>query len=165
MDNDNARPALHGVGGWLGFFVFILGIVSPARMLFQASANIAEVEAAAHLLGPGAGTYVGFSWALIIISAAGSIFMAYRLLAVHRWSSVRIVIVGLWCLAVLPTLFDLALSAIMFPEFAGAAVPDTLLSIGKSCVSATLWTLYLTKSKRVVNTYIKDVSETERVFG
>ncbi len=165
MDNDNARPALHGVGGWLGFFIFILGIVSPVRMLFQANANIAEVKAAAHLLGPGAGTYTGISWAIVIASATGSVFMAYRLLAIHRWSSVVIVVMGLWCLAILPTLIDLTVSAIMFPEFAGAAVPDVLLSIGKSCISATVWTLYLAKSKRVANTYIKDVSEVRRIFG
>lgn len=165
MDNDNTRPGLHGVGGWLGLFVFILGIASPARMLFKASANLAEVKDAAHLLGPSTGTYVIFSWALVIVSAAGSVFMAYRLLAVHRWSSVVIVVMGLWCLAILPTLVDLAASAIMFPGFAGAAIPDALLSIGKSCISATIWTLYLAKSKRVASTYIKDVSETQRVFG
>jgi hypothetical protein len=165
MDNVNGRPDLHGVGGWLGFFVFILGIVSPARMFFQASANIAEVNAAAHLLGPGTGTYVTISWALIIASVAGSVFMAYRLLAVHRWSSVVIVVMGLWCLAILPTLGDLAVSAIMFPQFAGVAIPDALLSIAKSCISATIWTLYLAKSKRVANTYVKDVSETQRIFG
>lgn len=165
MDNDDARPHLHGVGGWLGFFIFILGIASPARMLFQASANLAEVNAAAHLLGPRTETYVAISWALIIVSVAGSVFMAYRLLAVHRWSSVVIVVMGLWCLAILPTLVDLAASAFMFPGFAGAAIPDALLSIGKSCISATIWTLYLAKSKRVANTYVKDVAETQRIFG
>ncbi|UKK85434.1 DUF2569 domain-containing protein [Sphingopyxis sp. BSN-002] len=165
MTDFTEEPQLKGVGGWLGFFVFILGIVSPARMLFQASANIAEVDAAAHLLGPGTGTYVAISWALIIVSVAGSVFMAYRLLAVHRWSSVVIGVIGLWCLAILPTLVDLAVSAIMFPKFAGAAVPEALLSIGKSCISATVWTLYLAKSKRVANTYAKDISETQRIFG
>ncbi len=165
MTNDNGQPPLHGIGGWLGFLIFVLGILSPARMLFRSYANVLEVKAAAHLLGPGTETYIMFNWALIILSVAASLFMAYRLLAVHRWSSVRIVILGLWCLALLPTLADLAISAIMFPAFASAAAPEILLPLGKSGISAIIWTSYLMKSKRVANTYTKDIPETLRIFG
>ena len=117
------------------------------------------------VLGPNASVYIQFSWALVAASAAGSIFLAYRLLAVHRWSSVRIVLIGLWCLASIPTLIDALVGSILFPKFVGAIVPEALWSAAKSSISATIWTAYLMKSKRVENTYIKDSDETQRIFG
>ncbi len=165
MTNDDSRPELHGVSGWLGFLVVVLGILSPARMLIHAVGNIREIAILGQMLGPNTSTYIPFSWGLVAVSAAGSIFLAYRLLAVHRWSSVGIVITGLWCLALLPSLIDAVVSSILFPEFAGAMIPEALSSAARSSISAALWTAYLVKSKRVANTYITDADETRRVFG
>lgn len=165
MSDDTDRSELQGVGGWLGFLVFVLGILSPARMLFQTIANIRETAIMGQVLGPNASIYIQFSWALVAASAAGSVFLAYRLLAVHRWSSVRIVLIGLWCLASIPTLIDALVGSILFPEFVGAIVSEALWSAAKSSISATIWTAYLMKSKRVANTYIKDNDETQHIFG
>lgn len=165
MSDDKDRSELQGVGGWLGFLVFVLGILSPARMLFQTIANIRETAIMGQVLGPNTSIYIQFTWALVAVSVAGSIFLAYRLLAVHRWSSVGIVIIGLWCLALLPTLIDAVTASILFPEIVGTMVLEALWSAAKSSISATIWTAYLMKSKRVANTYIKDSDETQRIFG
>ncbi|WP_137871256.1 DUF2569 family protein [Sphingopyxis sp. 2PD] len=165
MSDDKGQSKLQGVGGWLGFLVFILAILSPARMLFQTTANIRETAIMGQVLGPNTSTYIPFTWALVAASVIGSIFLAYRLLAIHRWSSVRIVVIGLWCLASIPTLIDAVVGSILFPEFGGPIVSEALWAAAKSSISATIWTAYLLKSKRVANTYIKDQDETQRIFG
>lgn len=159
------RRELRGVGGWLAFLVFILGIASPARILVQTSTNLEEVKAAANLLGPGTKTYVSISWAIAAAAAAGSIYLAYRLLSGERWSAVRVTIIGLWTLATVPILMDLVVSAILFPSITAHALGPAAIDLAKSSISATIWTAYLLKSKRVANTYIRDSDETQRIFG
>lgn len=156
---------LQGVGGWLAFLVFILGIASPARILVQTGANLEEVKAAANLLGPGTQTYVSLNWAIAAAAAAGSIYLAYRLLSGERWSAVRVTIIGLWTLATVPILMDLVASALLFPSITVHALAPAAIDLAKSSISATIWTAYLMKSKRVANTYVRDISDTERVFG
>lgn len=156
---------LQGIGGWLAFLIVILGLVTPLRIILMATVSNKEIMEVADLLGSGSETYVTFNWVVCALSALVSIAVAIRLANVHRWSSVKICIAGLWGMAVLPGLSDLAMSAILFPKLAGGALPDVALGIGQSSISATLWTAYLLRSKRVANTYIRDLSDTQRIFG
>lgn len=165
MASETTKPELKGVGGWLTFFIFILGIVSPTRMMLNAAYTIHDVRAAEQILGAGTATYITFFWCVVLLSVAVSLTLALLLLGRHRWSTVRIAIGGLWCLALLPTAADVIASMILFPGIAALGMPEILFSVGKSAISATLWTCYLLMSKRVANTYLKDVSETERIFG
>lgn len=150
---------LRGVGGWLGFLVFILAITTPIQILIETKAAVTHAAIMAQLLGPNVPTYVQFSWALAAASVVGAIYLAYRLVAVHRRSTVGIVIVGLWCLYLLPAAIDAVVTWLLFPKTAGSMLLDALGSSAKGVIWATIWTTYLKASKRVANTYGKDEAE------
>lgn len=162
MAEYQGQQELRGVGGWLGFLVFILGIATPIRILFETKAAVTHAAIMAQLLGPNVPTYVQFSWALAAICVVGALYLAYRLVAVHRWSTVGIVIVGLWCLYLLPAVIDAVVTSLLFSKVAGGMLVDALWSSAKAAIWATIWTTYLMASKRVANTYGKDEAEALR---
>ncbi|MDO9362833.1 MAG: DUF2569 family protein [Sphingopyxis sp.] len=150
---------LRGVGGWLGLLVFILGIATPIRTLIETKTAVTHAAIIGRLLGPNVPTYVQFSWALAATCVVGALYLTYRLVAVHRWSTIGIVIVGLWCLYLLPAVIDAVVTSLLFPKAAGGMLIDALWSSAKGAVWATIWTTYLMASKRVANTYAKDEAE------
>ncbi|HET6526627.1 DUF2569 family protein [Sphingopyxis sp.] len=159
MEDNSAREKLVGVGGWLAFLVFLLLIVCPILLLLRAMANVREAAMLNEVLfGPNTQSYISSSWILGFVAAAVSIFLAYRLIAARRWSSIRIAVIGLWCLTLIPILADFAMKAAFFTDIAdyrASLVPNALRAAGISCVFAVVWTAYLMMSKRVAYTYDK----------
>lgn len=154
------------MGGWLGFLVFMLTIISPIRILLTTAAGLNVESAVKSQIGPNWQIYEILSWVLAAATVSLTLLVAWRLVYVQRRSTVAITIGGLWAIAVLPTLIDVAFGLLLFPEAARAYFTQWLIwELLRSAISPALWSAYLLRSRRVANTYLKDVSETERIFG
>ena len=158
---------LVGIGGWLAFFVFLIAFLTPLTLIGGLYLNMfADTETAA-VFGPKWRTlqvaesvatafFVGLAW-----------FLAYRLVNVRRRKTVRIVIAGLWLLALGGVLVDAALVIVFggmdFGLVADSAAPELV----RPLLSATLWTAYFLMSKRVFNTYPEhgDSDDLARIFS
>ncbi len=161
-----ADQELRGVGGWLGFLVVILGVISPIRILIETGINLNVAAEVAQSLGSNWTIYKITAWLLSLTAAACSIYLAYRLNAVRRRSTVGLVIKGMWILAFVPQLLDLLLSLALFPHLSDALMdPSLIADLTKSLIFPTVWSLYLLKSVRVANTYSVDSSAAEEIFG
>ena len=165
MTDEPMPSELQGTKGWLAFLIFTLGILSPIRTIAQTGQNIELVQTVSSALGPNTETYITISWIITVATIVACLYLACILTMIHRWSTVRIAIIGFWSVALLPTGLDLVAAAILFPSLAGSAFPDVLIDVSKSSIWATIWTAYLLRSKRVANTYIRNPSETVRIFG
>jgi len=152
------KRALVGVGGWLAFFIITLclnAIATPLSAL-QVSAIPGTTR-----FGSGWTAYLALVWALSAAKLAGFAYMAWRLNARQNASTPRIVIRGLWIVAVVPALVDalggtalLGLSA----NDAGRVMGSEVFRPG---VYAAVWTAYLLRSERVANTYADTDNEAD----
>ena len=159
MESNSSRTEPVGVGGWLALLIFLLIAVYPILILLRAMANVREAAILNEVLfGPNTQSYISSSWILGFIAASVSIFLAYRLIAARRWSSIRIAVVGLWCLTLIPILADFAMKAAFFTDltdYRASLIPKTIWAVAISCGFAVVWTAYLMMSKRVAFTYDK----------
>jgi hypothetical protein len=151
---------LKGVKGWLLVFVLIMAVISPLINAFMLSRSFNALPQ----LGEIFPEVVRFEWILVGILTLIGWFVAWRLVAIHNWMSVRIAIAGIW-------IGGLGLSAV---EFFGVSyftgVSSDLLISGTSpaqfirpVIFGVIWTAYLLKSERVENTY-RDPGEQADVF-
>ena len=160
-DNDEN---VAGVGGWLALLVFFMAVITPA---------VAIVNAAGALYGGLDGGLAydaeGQQFQILEWTIAATIvvicwFIAWRLLQVKRWQTVRFTIAGLWVIAIGSTVAELmGISAI-----SGTPLDD-LIDLARwepvrPLAFAALWTVYLLRSRRVANTYGRD-SRAAEVFG
>jgi hypothetical protein len=160
------QPELKGVGGWLLTFIIILSVISPIRILLETAKMLALDAQTEAQLGSSWQTYSLFSWALAAATIAWAWFLAYRLARVHTPASVRLVVRGLWVLAFGPILLDLIVAWLLWPDLIAAGLDGTyFIGFFQAAVFATIWSLYLTKSKRVENTFVDDESEARKIFG
>ena len=160
------QPELKGVGGWLLTFIVILSVISPIRILLE-TAKMLELDAQTEAqLGSSWQIYSLFSWVLAAATLALAWFLAYRLARVHTRASVRLVVRGLWVLAFGPLLLDLIVAWTLWPDVMATGLDATyFVGIFQAAVFATIWSLYLTKSKRVENTFVDDETEARKIFG
>ncbi|PKQ01202.1 MAG: hypothetical protein CVT74_00335, partial [Alphaproteobacteria bacterium HGW-Alphaproteobacteria-13] len=163
---DGGKTELRGVGGWLGFLVVVLGLLSPGRMVVETVVNLQSVGDGSQTLGSNWPAYWVITCLIAVAAVSGSVFLAYRLVYVQRRSTVGLVIKGLWLLALVPLLLDLMISLLLFPHLAELLLAPSLIGdIMKPVISATIWSLYLVKSRRVANTYVVDETEAKHIFG
>jgi hypothetical protein len=161
-----ADHELKGVGGWLSLLVFILGIISPIRIVLTTGVSLNIPVDVEQSLGPNWAGYEIMCWVLAAIAASGAVYLAYRLKEVHSRSTVALVIKGLWILSFAPPLVDLLLSLVLFPHMSNALLDSTLAAeLAKGLIFPTIWSLYLMKSVRVANTYVDDETDARRIFG
>ena len=160
------QPELKGVGGWLLTFVIILSVLSPIRNIlgtYNALAVSTEIETQ---LGTNWQIYNAFTWMLCIASVAAMLYFAYRLVWVQNRSTVRLVAWGLWVIVLGRSILDFIVTGVLWPESITEGYDATYLTpIAQSLIFATIWSLYLTKSRRVANTYVDDEDEAKRIFG
>ena len=161
-----ADQELRGVGGWLALLIFILGIISPIRIVVETGVNLNVAAEVAQSLGPNWTPYKIISWIMSLAAGACSFYLAYRLKEVHRRSTVDLVIKGMWILAFVPQLLDLILGLILFPHLSDALLDGSMIGeLLKSFVFPMVWSLYLLKSVRVANTYSVDGNAAQQIFG
>lgn len=145
---------LRGVKGWLLAFVIIIAVVSPGVSAVMVYRELYTGDAVFMADAPIFVTLRNLAWATVAFAAIVGWFVAYRLLAVHNWTSVRIAIAGIW-LASVGTLvleyFAITWLLDLPPEaLAGQLGPQELI---RPFIFGLIWTSYLLKSQRVENTY------------
>ena len=158
-------PELKGVAGWLGLFVIILSVISPLRSIIQTGLTLQIAPDIEAQLGTKWTIYAGFTWSLTAATAVATLYFAYRLIWVQIRSTVRLVIRGLWVVTAGALALDFIVASILWPENIAQLDPEYMKGIFQSLIFATVWSLYLMKSRRVANTYVADQSEAQQIFG
>lgn len=158
---------LRGVGGWLGFFVVVIAILSPLRLLISAYINLYADPQVALAYGPLWPRIQAAEWAIIGAALLVHAFIAWRLLKVHRWSSVRITIVLIWLLATGVTWIELVAVSMIAQLPLAALAEGIVVELARPFIFCLVWTAYLLRSKRVANTYPRhaEAEEVAEVFG
>jgi hypothetical protein len=144
---------LVGVGGWLAFLILSLGVFGPIRVVVGLYGDLYRDPSIADFYGPRWPAAQAIEWTTGGLTAAASLYLAWRLYAIHTPATLRLVRIGLWGIAILPTLAGvLAQSALM-----GVAPTRLIAEIGlatfRPLIYAAIWTAYLFRSTRVANTY------------
>ena len=94
-----------------------------------------------------------------------TLYLAYRLVWVQNRSTVRLVIRGLWVVSMGALALDFIVASALWPENITQLDPEYIKGIFQSLMFATVWSLYLTKSRRVANTYVDNETEAQQIFG
>lgn len=153
-----------GVKGWLAAFVVIIALISPGWAAVQVYRALHGENALLFDSVPEFSMLRTLAWSEVAFALIVGWFVAYRLLAVHNWTSVRIAIAGIW----LSSVGTLAIEYAAVSWFLGLS-PDLLLSAAgpqnfiRPFIFGLVWTAYLLKSERVANTY-RGVEEEVEVF-
>lgn len=151
--SSTSQSDLTGVAGWLGFLTISLIALGPLVTLIMTGVQHMETET----LYP---SLVGTSlwqkailidWGLAVAYCAISIFAGVRLLNALVPSTVPIVIGCLWLSGPGLGIVGLMLANNLSPT--GATASDAGASLGRPLIYATVWTIYLLRSRRVKNTY------------
>lgn len=146
------RDELHGIGGWLAFFLVTLGVFGPLASIVSVI-GLTNDPVAVSMMGDLWGTVVTFEWAVTGLACAAMWFAVARFFLVRNWNTVRIAIGVLWLVAALGILVEpmgIALIAGLDP---GTIYGGMGLATIRPLIYATVWTAYLLKSDRVANTY------------
>ena len=153
-----------GVRGWLLFFVLALALFSPLMALAGMVTVLTDPEVA-FSFGEAWPAVLTMEWALFAASVAGLWFLAWRLVYVRNPATVRIVVAGIWIVAVGGLFAEFALIAAIAGIPIGLMIPEAGTEIVRPFVFCTIWTLYLLRSRRVDNTYRRSPDRVAEVFG
>lgn len=166
MPDYTESTELKGVAGWLLLFVIILAVISPIRILIETGTILEIPSYVATQLGTRWKIYEAFTWVTSIVTIAAMFYFAYRLVKVQTRSTVRLVIRGIWVLAIAPLILDFIVAGILWPDNIAQGFDAAYFkAVFQSLFFATIWSLYLAKSRRVANTYVDGTSDAERIFG
>lgn len=155
---------VRGVGGWLVFFILVMAVISPLVSIVQVYRELYGAPFAGLDDDPLLSTSRIFAWALVAVTAAIGWFVAWRMIGIHNWTSVKLAIAGIWIVGV----------GGMVAEYVGvtyiSGIPlDALLAetgprgVIQPFVFGLIWTSYLLKSERVANTY-RGVEQQAEIF-
>jgi hypothetical protein len=147
-------PGPKGVGGWLLLLVAGMLVLGPllgagriAGNIFAAENQFPELKASTSW-----GTYTSMTWLIFLAVAAASVYGGWGLLRGKDWSAVSR---AKWILWITGPAASLVLG-VLVPKMAlgewgvDAKVVGGLIA---SVIATAIWTTYLSKSKRVRNTY------------
>ena len=149
------KKQLHGVGGWLGLLVVGLTVLGPLLGGSRLSGAFTDAEFKTPQLatfGPWL-SYKTEVWVIFGITALIS-FCTGILLFRFKPSSVRVAITSLWIVGPGGAIaYIVAANSVFRSDIASAMSQAMLPSVIVACIAAAIWTAYLTRSKRVKNTY------------
>ena len=153
----NQKPELYGVGGWLLFFWISLVFISPLYMVVSLHGYITSQEMSIPGLEtiPLWGHIKGYNWISLICSILLLWFAGNRLVRRLEWKSVRLTILVIWLTGPVSVIIMAIYFYLMFPSFFRMAVDGFFTDFIESFSYPIIWTLYLLKSERVRNTYVK----------
>jgi len=151
------KKVLSGVGGWLTFLIFGMTVLGPLLGFGRLDLEFASAEQQFPLVTSLANwkAYKSATWDAFFVISAISFYGGYGLAVGKDWSVVRIAKFILWLTGpcatvvmgwVIPTMF-LDNSFVNYSDFVGGLI--------SSIIATIIWTIYLSKSKRVRNTYKK----------
>ena len=145
--------ALRGVGGWLAFFILTLTVFGPLRSAATTARNLYGDASVAAFYGAQWPLLQGVEWTLAATAAGASIYLGWRMYAVHAWRSVRLTIIGLWTIAPVVLLLDIAAVSLISGIEIDKLIGDLRGELVRTAAYAAIWTAYLLRSRRVADTY------------
>lgn len=154
-------PDCAGIGGWLLLLILGLLLIGPVVALSRLVASINYAEVAYPILAslPEWRTYTVSMWAVQTAAVLLSIHAGWRLLKENTVAAVRTARYTLWLIGPLSS----ALGGLFLP-WAIFGRPDlsaeTLGALAGSALGAALWHAYLSRSRRVANTYRAEANAT-----
>ena len=147
------RP-LAGIGGWLTFFLIVIGLLSPIRILVEI-VSLTGDPAVAAAFGESWGLIAPAEWVLSGIQLAVCAVIVWRLLKVETWQTVRIVIAGLWIANLAVPLVEVVFVAFAAGIPVGQIIAGGGIEVIRGPIFAAIWTAYFLRSERVANTYAR----------
>jgi hypothetical protein len=155
---------LTGIGGWLLFFVIALSVLSPIASVVGVGSLYSDPS-----IGLGFGddwpAIQAGEWTLVAASVAAAWFLTWRLVNVRNRATVRMVIGGIWLIAVGGSLLEMLLVLLIADIDLPTLLPELGATVVRPFVFCTIWTLYFLRSRRVANTYHPTSDEVAEVFG
>ena len=155
------RDDLAGIGGWLAFFVATLAVIGPIAGALGTVGNLYGNPQVATFFGRNWPTVQFLEWSVFAAGVAISWFVAWRLVRVRVWKSVRIAVAGLWAMAILPGLAEMVGISLISGMSVGSIAAGMGAQALRPLIYAAVWTAYLLRSVRVQNTYAYDADESE----
>lgn len=153
------RPELYGVGGWLGFLVLMLMLISPLINLGFTNANLQMFDSQfPELIESIPFSQIRtISYSAMALSIIGSISAGAFLLSYYKpfsvWYTI-FVLIALGPVAGIITellILETASNVILLQDDAWAGVASPTQALGPM-----IWTIYFIVSQRVKNTYFSD---------
>jgi hypothetical protein len=145
-----------GIGGWLTFFILTLAVFGPLRNLVETYANLYSNPAVGTFYGARWSAVQALEWSAFLLSVGAAWFLAWRLVYVQNYGTLKLVRIGLWLSAFVPITIEwlgiALLAGISLGELLSASGRDLL----RALVYCAIWTAYLYRSERVANTYAND---------
>ena len=155
---------LRGVGGWLAFLFIILAFFTPIAVGISIFAVLRDPAMAA-AYGEAWPILQGIALFIAAVNVAGAWYLAWRINSVHEPATVPVVIGGLWAINVGLLLVEVVAVAVAAGIGLGDMLGASAVDLGRGVVFATVWTLYMLKSRRVANTYGRSEDEVSEVFA
>jgi Protein of unknown function (DUF2569) len=148
---------LKGVGGALGFLVAILVFLSP--LLSTIMTFVQQQEAADFypelVDGDLWQSAMILDWSMVVLSTILSVLAGILLIKRFKRSTVFVVILLIWFSAVGVGIMSLILGDYILPGSSSGSAAGA--SLGRPIAFSLVWTLYLLISRRVRNTYPREV--------
>jgi len=154
------KSDVSGVGGWLALFLFSFALVLPIAPIIVIVRSLLGTIVAFDVPGlPGWLSYPLIAATLCAGQVALCWLVAWRLLRVRRWSTVRLTIVAILIVCPGFVLIDM-LAAATFFGVPVAALPRAYAGgFGRNAAYSILWIAYFLRSQRVANTYPRPTDE------
>ncbi|MDB5719855.1 MAG: hypothetical protein JWP15_473 [Alphaproteobacteria bacterium] len=153
-----ADKQLVGVGGWLALFAFGTGVIAPLRVARDLTGLMeGDNQAAAAQFGALWTFLLAAEWVISLLTIATCWFMVWRLYNLERWSTVRIVIAGIWSIGLGRSLIEIWLWSLVLDT--SVIVEELGPIVGLGVAYGLIWTAYFLRSRRVANTYRRDVGD------
>lgn len=147
-------PGPKGVGGWLLLLVAGMMFLGPLLGAGRIAGNIftAEQQFPALKASEQWGTYTSATWLIFLAAAAASVYGGWGLLRGKDWSVVSRAKLILW---ISGPAASLVLGVLVPKMTLGEWGVDAKIVVGliASVIATAIWTAYLSRSKRVRNTY------------
>ena len=141
-----------GVGGWLGFFVVALGLLSPGAGVIQMLGLYSD-PAIASAFGTSWPLVQVAEWSLFALSVAACWYLVWRLFNVRTRGTVHLVIAGIWLISIGGSIADFVVVALGSGMPIGDIVAFGGVEMVRPILFCVIWTAYFLVSKRVANTY------------
>ena len=152
-----SKENLHGVGGWLAFFIFstmVLSLVLGSGQLYGQFADVLDKHprlAYNERFNSMKSAYWYAFWFFYAIKFVSG----YRLWKIHTWSSVTFAIKAMWFCIVGAAITNIAIADAYVDSLPSEDIASWLGQVTVSAFFGLLWTVYLLRSVRVRNTYPK----------
>lgn len=150
------NPNISGIGGWLSLLIFLLMILGPLGGMGKLSNEFSNAVEQFPLLLSNAQwqNYTQLSWLIFTVLASMQFVAGYRLLKIHTPQSVNFAIIVIWVAGPIGNALYIISAIVIFGNNDNSnAFAQQAGALTASLIAAAIWTAYLLRSVRVINTY------------